>query len=95
MPFNPQNNSPQVEAYRNGDTIRLTVSSSEYQIPLSTARTICDLLSITVYDESIVGLMAKRRRLTMENEQLKEKLQNVFQYYRRKHQKDNRWKKSH
>lgn len=95
MPFNQKEKAPRVEAYRNGDTIRLMVSQSEYQIPLSTARTICDLLSITAYDESIVGLMAKRRRLTMENEQLKEKLQNVFQYYRRKSEKDNRWKKSH
>ena len=95
MPFNPKNSNPTVEAFRNGDTFRLMVSHSEYQIPISTARTICDLLAITVYDESIVGLMAKRRRLTMENEQLKEKLQNVFQYCRRKNQKDNRWKKSH
>ena len=95
MPFNSKNSIPTVEACRNGDTIHLSISHSEYQIPLSTARTICDLLAITVYDESIVGLMAKRRRLTMENEQLKEKLQKVFQYCRRKTKKDNRWKKSH
>lgn len=95
MPFNTKNTFPTVEACRNGETICLTVEHSEYQIPISTARTICDLLSITVYNESIVGLMAKRRRLVMENEQLKDKMQNMFQYYRRKNKKDNQWKKSH
>ncbi len=96
MPFNSLSHplSGSVEAYRGNDCIHLVVSEERFQIPIATARTICDLLSITVYDESIVGLMAKRRRLTNENEQLKEKLQNVYQYYRRKNHKEGRWKKS-
>ena len=94
MPFNQPLPSHTIEAYRNPDSVRLVVSESEYQIPLPTARTICDLLSITVYDESIVSLMAKRRRLSHENELLKEKLQNVFQYYRRTKRRKHSWKKS-
>ena len=94
MPFNETLAHSTVEAYRNPDSVRLVVAESEYQIPLPTARTICDLLSITVYDESIVSLMAKRRRLTYENECLKEKLQNVFQYYRRTKRRKHSWKKS-
>jgi len=84
--FNPigKISEPTVEAYREGDTIRLTVSENEYQIPLPTARILCDLLSITVYDESIIALMAKRRRLTFEKEELTEKIQKIHQYYRRK-----------
>ena len=69
MPFE-QTISP-IEAYRNPDSVRLVVKNREYQIPLPTARTLCDLLSITIYDESIVALMAKRRRLSHENELLK------------------------
>ena len=83
MPFN----EPTVEAYREGDMIRLNVSEDEYKIPLPTARILCDLLSITVYDESIIALMAKRRRLAFEKEELTEKLQKVCQYYRRKEKK--------
>ena len=94
MPFNETIPHYTVEAYRNPDSVRLVVAESEYQIPLPTARTICDLLSITVYDESIVALMAKRRRLSYENECLKEKLQNVFQYYRRTNRRKHSWKKS-
>lgn len=86
MPFNVIN-EPTVEAYREGDTICLTVSEEEYRIPLPTARILCDLLSITVYDESIIALMAKRRRLTMEKEELAEKLQKVCHYYRRRESK--------
>lgn len=96
MPFSQiTKNHPSVEAYRKDNIVYLVVEQSEYQLPLSTARTVCDLLAITAYDESIVALMAKRRRLTMENEELKEKLQNVFQYFRRTQKKDNRWKRSH
>ena len=76
-----------VEAYREGDVIRLNVSENEYKIPLPTARILCDLLSITVYDESIIALMAKRRRLTFEKEELTEKIQKIHQYYRRKERK--------
>lgn len=94
MPFN-QLLSGSVEACRKGDCVHLAVADSHFQLPLSTARTICDLLSITVYDESIVALMAKRRRLSIENEQLKDKLQNVYQYYRRKCTREGLWKKSH
>lgn len=89
MPFN----EPTVAAYREGDMILLSVSEDEYKIPLPTARILCDLLSITVYDESIIALMAKRRRLTFEKEELTEKLQNIHQYYRRKERK-NRCKNS-
>ena len=97
MPFNVQPHllSGTAEAYRKGDCIHLVVSEEQFHLPLSTARTICDLLAITVYDESIVGLMAKRRRLQNENEQLKEKLQSVYQYCRRKSSKEGRWKNSH
>lgn len=95
MPFNESILSGTVEAYRGDDCVHLVVSESRFQIPISIARTICDLLAITVYDESIVGLMAKRRRLQNENEQLKEKLQNIYQYYRRKTTKEGKWKKSH
>ena len=80
MPFK----EPTVEAYREGDNIRLTVSEQDYLLPLPTARIICDLLSITVYDESIIGLMAKRRRLLFEKEELLEKIQKMYQYYRRR-----------
>ena len=83
MPFSEQC----VEAYREGDDIRLTVAEHEYHLPLPTARILCDLLSITVYDESIIALMAKRRRLVFEKEELTDKLQKVHQYYRRKEQK--------
>lgn len=83
MPFN----EPTVEAYREGDIIRVNIANEEYQIPLPTARILCDLLSITVYDESIIALMAKRRRLSFENEELAQKLQNIHQYYRRKERK--------
>lgn len=76
-----------VEAYREGDVIRLNVSENEYKISLPTARILCDLLSITVYDESIIALMAKRRRLTFEKEELTEKIQKIHQYYRRKERK--------
>lgn len=89
MPFN----EPTVQAYRKGDVIHLNVSEDEYEIPLPTARILCDLLAITVYDESIIALMAKRRRLTFEKEELTEKLQNIHQYYRRKERK-NRCKSS-
>ncbi len=97
MPFNPMPTltKPSIEAYRKDNTVYLVVEQEKYQLPLATARTVCDLLAITAYDESIVALMAKRRRLTMENEELKEKLQNVFQYFRRTRKKDNRWKRSH
>lgn len=91
MPFS--NNSTQkhcinispgtIEAYRESDSVRLIVSEAEYRLPLSTARNICDLLSITAYDESIVGLIAKRRILSNENERLKEKLHNIVHYHRR------------
>ena len=86
MRFNPISklSEPTVEAYRDGDTIHLTVSENKYKIPLPTARILCDLLSITVYDESIIALMAKRRRLTCEKEELAEKIQKIHQYYRRK-----------
>ncbi len=84
MPFSEQS----VEAYREGDAIRLMVAEKEYRLPLPTARILCDLLSITVYDESIIALMAKRRRLTFEKEELAEKLQKVHQYYRRKERKE-------
>lgn len=80
-------NEPTVEAYREGDIIRLSVADEEYKLPLPTARILCDLLSITVYDESIIALMAKRRRLTFEKEELTEKLEKVHQYYRRKEKK--------
>lgn len=91
MPFNNTptkkhniNISPgTVEAYREPDSVRLIVSEAEYRLPLSTAKNICDLLSITAYNESIVGLIAKRRILSNENERLKEKLHNVYQYNRR------------
>ena len=83
MPFR----EPSVEAYREGDIIRLTVAEENYKLPLPTARILCDLLSITVYDESIIALMAKRRRLSLEKEELTEKLQKVHQYYRRKERK--------
>lgn len=92
MPFE-QTISP-IEAYRNPDSVRLVVKNREYQIPLPTARTLCDLLSITIYDESIVALMAKRRRLSHENELLKEKLQSIFQYNRRANRRNHTWKKS-
>ncbi len=96
MPFNQiTQKNPSVEAYRKDNTVYLVVEQAKYQLPLSTARTVCDLLAITAYDESIVALMAKRRRLTIENEELKEKLHNVFQYFRRTSKKDNRWKRSH
>ena len=97
MPFNVQPHplSGTVEAYRKDDSIHLVISEERFRLPLSTARTICDLLAITVYDESIVGLMAKRRRLAFENEQLKEKLHSAFQYCRRKATKEGRWKNSH
>ena len=89
MPFEFDTNQsePAVEAYREGDNIRLAFSGNEYRIPLSTARIICDLLSITVYDESIIALMAKRRRLTFEKEELLEKLQRVYNYHHRKERK--------
>ena len=83
MPFSDST----VEAYREGDMIRVTLSDKEYKLPLPTARILCDLLSITVYDESIIALMAKRRRLTFEKEELHDKLQKVYQYYRRKERK--------
>ena len=86
--------SDTVEAAREQDCVRLIVAEQEYRVNLRLAKTICDLLSITVYGESIVGLMAKRRILTNENEELKEKLQNAFQYYRRKHRGATSWKKS-
>ena len=89
MPFDMtmKQAEPTVEAYREGDTIRLSVANEEYRIPLPTARIICDLLSITVYDESIVALMAKRRRLTFEKEELQDKIQKICQYYRRREAK--------
>lgn len=103
MPFNSYSSclqnkqsvqtSSALEAYRERDAVRLVVNETEYCIPLSFAKSICDLLSITVYDESIVGLMAKRRILSNENDRLKEKLQNAFQYHRRK-QRGTTWKKS-
>ena len=83
MPFK----EPTVEAYREGDKIRLIVSEQEYLISLPIARIICDLLSITVYDESIIALMAKRKRLLFEKEELQEKIQKICQYYRRREAK--------
>ncbi len=97
MPFDVEPTPPSgtIEASRTKDGVTLVVSEKIYQLPLSTARTICDLLAITVYDESIVALIAKRRRLSFENDELKDKLQNMYQYQRRKHRKEHSWKKSH
>ena len=79
-----------LEAYKVNDKIRLVIAGDiEIILEKSFAKNICDLLAITAFEESIIGLIAKRRLLYDELETTQEKLSNCQNYYKRKKANEN------
>jgi hypothetical protein len=79
----------ELAGYKNGEKIKIVMDGqTELSFTNRRARDICDLLAILAYDESIIGLLAKRRVLADEVEELKAKLFNCRQYFRRRERKN-------